>query len=40
MQLMHFAPKWGHLHVMPPENWRRMLIFLKEGKDPDPYTPQ
>ena len=38
--MMHFQPGWGHLHgVIDMENFERMLLFLKTGADPTPWTP-
>lgn len=31
--MMHFERGWGHLHILPPDNFERMLRFLVTGKD-------
>eukprot|EP00930_Biecheleria_cincta_P017112 TRINITY_DN13698_c0_g1_i1.p1 TRINITY_DN13698_c0_g1~~TRINITY_DN13698_c0_g1_i1.p1 ORF type:complete len:347 (+),score=54.42 TRINITY_DN13698_c0_g1_i1:53-1093(+) len=34
--MMHFERGWGHLHILPPDNFERMLRFLLNGKDDHP----
>jgi pimeloyl-ACP methyl ester carboxylesterase len=31
--MMRFADGWGHLHGIPPENFKRVLEFLMTGQD-------